>query len=145
MLFVGLGLPVVVGWWLLSVRQADIWLSLLGLVAMPLIFWSAALYLKIGPCDVGDCMTASEHSRLVLSLPGFALLLVAFGLLAVRQSILAAASLIAGLVVCGIGVTRTDNTITIALVILAVGAAGYMYFLYADRPGRAVPDFPPAS
>jgi hypothetical protein len=145
MMFVGLILPVFVGGWLIGKRRANVVLSLLGLIALPLVLWSASLYLKIGPCGVPDCMTSSEHSRLVLSIPGIVLLVGSYALLATKRDTAGVAALVLGFVLCAIGVAKTDKTITITLVILAVAAIGYVAYGYANREESQVPDYPPAA
>jgi hypothetical protein len=143
MLFIGLLLPVPVGMWLIGKRSANVVLTLLGLISLPLLVWSSSLALKIGPCKVDGCMSSSEHSRLVLSLPALALVLIAFGLLAYHQVLPGAAALIVGLILGAISVTKTDTTVEISYAILAGFVALYVvYMSYGDEASR-VPDFPP--
>jgi hypothetical protein len=146
MLFVGLLLPVPIGLWLIGKRHANVPLSLIGLVSLPLLIWAASLAAKIGPCDTGGadpCMSSSEHSRLLFSLPALALLLVAFGLLAFWRLVPAAAAMIVGLILAAISVTKTDTPIAITFAVLAAGAAAYLVSVYAGRETSQVPDYPP--
>ena len=145
MFFVGLVLPVPVGMYLIGKRRANVWLTLLGLVALPLVLWSASLYLKIGPCGTPDCMSNSEHSRLVLSVPGIVLLVGGYALLAFRQTYAGGAALALSFVLTGVGVAKTDRTITVTLFILAAAAIGYLIFLYTNREDMVVPDYPPSA
>ena len=145
MFLVGLVLPVPVGMFLIGKRRANIWLTLLGLVALPLVLWSASLYLKIGPCGTPDCMTNSEHSRLVLSVPGIVLLVGGYALLAIKQTYAGGVSLILSFLLTGVGVAKTDSTITVTFAILAAAAAGYLIHLYINRVDTTVPDYPPAA
>lgn len=143
MFLIGLALPVPVGMFLIGKRRGNLLLTLLGLVALPLVLWSASLYLKIGPCGVPDCMSSSEHSRLVLSVPGIVLLVAGYVLLAIRRTYAAGVALVLSFLLTGIGVAKTDSTITVTFAILAAGAAGYLIYLYVNRVETRVPDYPP--
>jgi hypothetical protein len=143
MFLIGLALPVPIGMFLIGKRRSNLALTLLSLVALPLVLWSASLYLKIGPCGVPDCLTSSEHSQLVLSVPGIVLLVAGYVLLAIRQTWAAGAALILSFVLTAVGVAKTDRTITVTLFILAGTAIGYLAFLYANRVDTTVPDYPP--
>jgi hypothetical protein len=145
MFLIGLALPVPIGMFLIGKRRANLLLTLLGLVALPLVLWSASLYLKIGPCGVPDCMSSNEHSQLVLSVPGLVLLVAGYVLLAIRQTWAAGAALILSFVLTAIGVAKTDKTVTVSLCLLAVTAIGYLVYLYANRVDTTVPDYPPAA
>jgi hypothetical protein len=145
MLVVGLALPPLIGWWLLTRWRADVPLTLIGLVSLPMLVWGGALGAKIGPCDVPDCMTSSEHRGLVLVLVALAILLVAFALLAAQQLVAGGLVLAAAEVVAAIGVKRVDTTMFVALLVLAALACGYLLLRYVRARAEArVPDFPPA-
>jgi len=88
-------------------------------------------------------MTSSEHSQLVLSVPGIVLLVGGYVLLAIRQTWAAGAALILSFVLTAIGVAKTDRTVTVTLCFLAAGAIGYLIYLYANRVDTTVPDYPP--
>jgi hypothetical protein len=143
MFLIGLALPVPIGMFLIGKRRANLLLTLLGLVALPLVLWSASLYLKIGPCGVPDCMSSSEHSQLVLSVPGLVLLVAGYVLLAIRRTWAAGAALILSFLLTAIGVAKTDRTVTVSLCLLAATAIGYLVYLYANRVDTTVPDYPP--
>jgi hypothetical protein len=143
MFLLGLALPVPIGAFLIGKRRANLPLTLLGLIALPLVLWSASLYLKIGPCGVPDCMTSSEHSQLVLSVPGLVFLVGGYVLLAVRQTWAAGAALILSFILTALGVAKTDRTVTVTLFILAAAGIGYMINLYMNREDMTVPDYPP--
>jgi hypothetical protein len=143
MFLIGLALPVPIGMFLIGKRRANLVLTLLGLVALPLVLWSASLYLKIGPCGVPDCMSSSEHSQLVLSVPGLVLLVAGYVLLAIRRTWAAGAALILSFLLTAIGVAKTDRTVTVSLCLLAATAIGYLVYLYANRVDTTVPDYPP--
>ena len=143
MFLIGLALPVPIGMFLIGKRRSNLALTLLSLVALPLELWAASLYLKIGPCGVPDCMSPSEHSRLVLSVPGIVLLGAGYVLLAMRQTWAAGAALILSFVLTAVGVAKTDRTVTVTLGILAAASIGYLIYLYANRVDTTVPDYPP--
>lgn len=143
MFLLGLALPVPVGMFLIGKRRANLPLTLLGLVALPLVLWSASLYLEIGPCGVPDCMSSTEHSRLVLAVPGLVLLVAGYVLLAIRQTWAAAASLILSFLLTGIGVAKTDRTVAVTLFILTAAGIGYLVHMYTSRADMTVPDYPP--
>lgn len=144
MLFVGLALPVPIGAWLIRGRRADLLLSLIGLASLPVLVWAGSLGAKIGPCEVGTCMSSSQHSHLVFALVALAVLLVSFGLLAVKQTRAGGAALVVSQLVGAFSVTTTDTASTVMLVIFALAAAGYLVAGYiAEREARRVPDFPP--
>jgi hypothetical protein len=143
MFLIGLALPVPVGMFLIGKRRSNLALTLLSLVALPLVLWSASLYLKIGPCGVPDCMSSSEHSRLVLAVPGLVLLVAGYVLLAMRQTWAAGVVLILSYVLTAVGVAKTDRTVTVTLSILAGAAIAYLAYLYANRVDTTVPDYPP--
>src|SRR3954464_4113816 len=108
MLFVGLLLPLPIGAWLIRGRRADLPLSLIGLASLPVLVWAGSLGAKIGPCDVPGCMSSDQHSHLVFSLVALGLLLVSFGLLAVKQTRAGGAVLVLSLLVAAFSMTRTD-------------------------------------
>jgi hypothetical protein len=142
--FIGLGLPVAIGWWLLVRRRADAPLSLLGLISLPILVWAAAIGAKIGPCKVGNCVSSTQHDRLVFAIVALALLVVAFGLLAYHQQLAGGSALVLAEVVGAIGVQKIDTTELITL--LVIGAAALAYLLLVNARARAesrVPDFPP--
>ena len=145
MLFVGLLLPILAGWWLISQRRADVVLTLLGLASIPLIVWAASLGAKIGPCNVGSCMSSGQHSRYVFALPGLAVLAGALGLLAVRQALPAALALIVAQILAAIAMTRSDTAALVMFVIFILAELGYIAYIYAGRAASQVPDYPPTA
>jgi hypothetical protein len=146
MLFIGLLLPVLLGYWLLRYRRADVPLTLIGLVAVPTLIWAGSLGAKIGPCDVGDCMTSKQHSHLVIALVALGILAVAVALLAMHQELAAGLTLVVADVVGAFSMTRTDTPTVVMLLILAAMAAGYLLYRYlASRPMPGVPDYPPSA
>jgi hypothetical protein len=146
MLFVGLLAPVLIGWWLLGKRRGNALLSLLGLAGFPLIVWGASLGAKVGPCDVPDCMTSTQHSQLVFSIVSLVIVLAAFGLLAWHRATAGGIVLIVGLAVGAYSLAKTDLAGLITLLALAAGAAAYLLIVYfTDREAKRVPDFPPVA
>lgn len=144
MFFVGLVLPPLIGWYLIGRRHADLPLTLLGLASVPMIVWGASLGAKIGPCKVGDCMSSSEHSRLVLVIVALGLLAVAFVLLGLRQQFPGGGMVVVAEAVGAIGVQRVDTTALVALFIVGAAALLYLVLTYAaQRESARVPDFPP--
>ena len=144
MLFVGLLLPLAIGAWLIRARRADLLLSLIGLASLPVLVWAGSLGAKLGPCKVGNCMSSGQHSHLVIALVALGILLVSFGLLAVKQTRAGGAALVVALLVGAFSMTRTDTAAAVMLVIFALAAAGYLLAAYiAERDARRVPDFPP--
>lgn len=146
MLVVGLVLPLLIGWWLVTRRRADLPLTLIGLASLPMLVWGGALGAKIGPCGVPDCMTSAQHSRLVFMLVAVGILLVAFALLAAQQLVAGGLVMVAAEVVAALGVKRVDTTAFVGLLILAGAAAGYLLLRYLRARAEArVPDFPTAA
>ena len=144
MLFVGLVLPLAIGAWLIRGRRADLLLSLIGLASLPVLVWAGSLGAKLGPCKVGNCMSSGQHSHFVIALVALGILLVSFGLLAVKQTRAGGAALVVALLVGAFSMTRTDTAAAVMLVIFALAAAGYLLAAYiAERDARRVPDFPP--
>ena len=143
MFLVGLALPVPIGMFLIAKRRANLPLTLLSLGSLPLVLWSASLYLKIGPCGVPDCMTPTQHSQLVLAVPGIVLLVAGYVLLAIRQTWAAGVSLTLSFLLTGIGVAKTDKTVAVTLFILTGAAGAYLVHMYTNRADMTVPDYPP--
>jgi hypothetical protein len=144
MLFVGLLLPLPIGAWLIRARGADLFLSLIGLASLPVLVWGGSLGAKIGPCDVPSCMSSGQHSHLVISLVALGILLVSFGLLAVKQTRAGGAVLVLSLLVAAFSMTRTDAVASVMFLIFALAAGGYLLATYlAERDATRVPDFPP--
>jgi hypothetical protein len=144
LLFAGLLVPLAIGAWLIRSRGADLLLSLLGLASVPVLVWAGSLGAKIGPCKVGNCMSSGQHSHLVIGLVALGILLVSFGLLAVKQTRAGGAVLVVSQLVGAFSMTRTDTAAAVMLLIFALAAAGYMLATYlAEREARRVPDFPP--
>lgn len=144
LLFVGLVLPLAIGAWLIRGRGADLLLSLIGLASVPVLVWSGSLGAKLGPCKVGNCMSSGQHSHLVIALVALGILLVSFGLLAVKQTRAGGAALVVSQLVGAFSMTRTDTAAAVMLVLFALAAAGYLLTTYlAEREARRVPDFPP--
>jgi ABC-type Na+ efflux pump permease subunit len=142
--FIGLLAPVLIGWWLIGKRRANPLLSLLGLASLSVLVWAAALGAKIGSCKVGSCISTTQHNRLVFAIVALAILLVAFGLLAVGRMMLGGAALVVALLVGAYGNTTTDAVAAIMLLVFALGAAAYVLVQYlVAREERRVPDFPP--
>jgi hypothetical protein len=146
MLFVGLALPVLVGWWLIGKAHADLPLSLIGLTSLPLLVWGSSLGAKIGPCDVPTCMSSTQHSHFVISI--VALVIVAVGFVALTR----APRMIGGLVIAvgqfvgAYSMLTTDTASAITFIILGVAALGYLYVQYRlEHEADRVPDFPPAA
>jgi hypothetical protein len=145
MLLVGLLLPPLVGWWLIGRRRADVPLSLLGLASLPLLVWAGAIAANVGPCDVGACVSSSQHSRLVLALVALAIVAVAFGLLGTGRLLAGGAALAVAEVVGAIAIKPIDTTSFVALLLIAAAALGYLVVAYTGRREVAkVPDYPPA-
>jgi hypothetical protein len=128
MLFVGILLPVLGAWWLLGRVHADLALSLIGL-----------------PCKVGDCMSSTQHSHLVIAIVAFVLVLVSFVLLSMSRQLLGGAVLIVSQLVGAYSMLKTDTAAAVMLLVFAALAAVYVaYRLAAQRDETRVPDFPPA-
>lgn len=146
MLFVGLFAPVLIGWWLIGKRRANTLLSLLGLAGLPVIIWGASLGAKVGPCDVPDCMSSTQHSHLVVAIVSLVLVLGSFGLLAIGRSMLGGVLLTVALLVGAYSMASTDLAALIMLVAFAFGAAAYVFIVWwTDREAQRVPDFPPVA
>jgi len=145
MLFIGLLVPIPAGYLLIKWRRADVPLTLIGLTSLPLLIWGASLGAKIGPCDVPECMSKTEHSHLVISIVALAILVIAFVLLALRQFWPGGIVLVIAELVGAYSMIKTDTPITVTLIILAAAAAGYLLARYlAIREAARVPDYPPA-
>jgi hypothetical protein len=146
MLFVGLALPVLVGWLVLGKAHADVPLSLIGLTSLPLLVWGSSLGAKIGPCDVPTCMTSTQHSHFVISI--VALVIVAVGFVALTRAPRVVGGLIIALgqFVGAYSMLTTDTASAITFIILGVAALGYLYVQYRlEHEADRVPDFPPAT
>jgi hypothetical protein len=144
MLFVGFLLPLPIGVWLIRKRRADLFLSLLGLASLPVVIWGASLGAKIGPCDVGTCMSHTQHSHLVISIVAFVILLAAFVLLGMHQKMIGGGVLAVAELVSAYSFLKTDTAAAVMHVIFALSAGGYVLGNYlADRDAKRVPDFPP--
>jgi hypothetical protein len=144
--FVGLLLPLPVGYWLIRVRRADLPLALLGLASVPVLVWGASLGAKIGPCDVPSCMSHTQHSHLVWSIVSLGILAAAFVVLGLHQKMIGGGVLAVALLVGAYSMLKTDTAAAILLVIFALSAALYVLGNYlADREDKRVPDFPPAT
>ncbi|HET8672048.1 MAG TPA: hypothetical protein VFL87_00305 [Thermoleophilaceae bacterium] len=142
--FVGLVLAPVIGWFLIVKRRADLLLTLLGVASIPPLIWGASLGAKIGSCGVPDCMSSAEHSRLVLSIPALALLLVALGLLAAGKLFAGGGVLVVAEALGGFSTQRTDSAVMVAMFVLGAAALVYLAVLYfAQRDELRVPDYPP--
>jgi hypothetical protein len=146
MLFVGLFVPVLIGWWLLGKRHANTLLSLLGLAALPMIVWGASLGAKVGPCGVPDCMSSTQHSHLVVAIVSLVLVLGSFALLAIGRSMLGGLLLTVALIVGAYSMASTDLAGLIMLLVFALGAAAYVSIVWwTDRDAGRVPDYPPVT
>jgi hypothetical protein len=146
MLFVGLALPVLVGWVLIGKAHADLPLSLLGLTSLPLLVWGSSLGAKIGPCSVPTCMSSTQHSHFVISIVAFVIVLVGFVALAMGRRVLGGLILAAGQFVGAYSMLKTDTASAITFVILGLAALGYLYVQYRlEHEAQRVPDFPPAT
>ncbi len=142
--FVGLVVAPLAGWFLIVKRRADLLLTLLGAASIPPLVWGASLGAEIGPCGVPDCMGSAEHSRLVLSIPALALVLVALGLLAAGRLFAGGGVLVVGEALGGFSTQRTDTAVLVALFLLGAGALVYLAILYfGQRDELRVPDYPP--
>jgi ABC-type Na+ efflux pump permease subunit len=142
--FIGLVAPVPIGWWLIGKRRANALLSLLGLASLSVIVWAAALGAKVSSCKVGSCISSSQHNRLVIAIVALAILLVAYGLLAVGRTMLGGGTLAVALLVGAFGNTKTDTAAAIMLLVFAIGAAIYVLVQHVvARDEQRVPDFPP--
>jgi hypothetical protein len=146
MLFIGLLVPIPVGYLLIGRRRADVPLSLIGLTSLPLLVWGASLGASIGPCSVPSCVSHTEHSRLVVSIAALGILLIAFVLLGLRRFWPGGIVLVAAELVGAYSMIKTDTAIVITLLILAGLAAGYLIYRSMDELEESrVPDFPPSS
>ena len=144
MFFIGLIVPLPIGYLLIRKLHGDLPLSLLGLASLPVLFWGGSLGAKIGPCDVGDCMSSGQHSHLVISLIALGILVVSYVVLAYGQMVAGGIVLVVAQLVGAFGMTRTDTAAAVMLLILAAAAAGYLIFTYlAAREAKRVPDYPP--
>ena len=146
MLFVGLALPVLVGWLVIGKAHADLPLSLIGLISLPLLWWGSSLGAKIGPCEVPTCMTSNQHSHFVISI--VALVIVAVGFVALTR----APRIVGGLIIAlgqfvgAYSMRPTDTASAITFIILGLSALGYLYVQYRlEHEADRVPDFPPAT
>jgi hypothetical protein len=147
MLFVGLALPLVVGWWALGKTKADRALVLLGLVSLPLLVWAASLGLKIGPCDVPECMSSTQHSHYIFSIIGLVVVLAGFVVLSREQRVAGGILVVIGQLLGAYSMIHTDTASLITFLILAAAAGGYLYVRYrlAHEADSRVPDFPPTA
>lgn len=146
MLFVGLALPVLIGWWLLGRTPADRALTLIGLVSLPLLVWGASLGAKIGPCEVPACMTSTQHSHLVISIVALVIALVAFVALSMGRRVVGGLILALAQLVGTYSMLKTDVAAAITFLLLGVAAVAYLYVHYRlEHEADYVPDYPPAS
>jgi hypothetical protein len=146
MLFVGLFLPIPVGYLVIGWRHADVPLSLFGLTSLPLLVWGASLGASIGPCGVPSCVSHTEHSRLVISIAALVILVVAFVLLGLQRFWPGGIVLVVAELVGAYSMIKTDTAIVITLLILAGSAVGYLIYRSMDELEESrVPDFPPSS
>jgi hypothetical protein len=146
MLFVGMLVPLPLAWYLIAKARADLLLSLLGLISLPLLIWGASLGAKIGPCEVGDCMSSTQHSHLVVAIAALVILAVAFFLLARHMVYPGGIALVVAELVGVYSMLKTDAAAAFTFAILAAGAAAYLGARYsAAREAARVPDFPPAA
>ncbi len=144
MLFIGLIAPVVIGWWLIGKRRANMLLSLIGLAALPILVWGASLGAQIGSCGVPDCMSSTQHSQLVITIVSLVLVLASFGLLAVHRAMLGGVLLAVALAVGAYSMAATDVAALVMLIVFAVASAAYVFFVWwSQRVAARVPDFPP--
>jgi hypothetical protein len=146
MLFVGLALPILVGFVVIGKTKADRPLTLIGLVSLPLLVWGASLGLKIGPCDVPQCMSSTQHSHYVFAIAGLVVLAGAFYVLTRGQQMIGGLIVAVAQLLGAYAMLKTDTASAITFLILCAAALGYVYVEYrlaheADR----VPDFPPAA
>jgi hypothetical protein len=147
MLFVGFLVPVPIAWWLIAKTRADIPLTLIGLTSLPLLVWSASLGAKVGPCDVPDCISSTQHSHLVVSIAGLVVVLAAFVVLSTGRRMAGGLLLTAGQLVGAYSMLKTDRASAITFLILGLAAASYLFVQYrlAHEARGVVPDFPPAA
>ena len=146
MFFVGLLLPLPIGLFLIRIRHADLPLSLLGLASVPVLTWGAALGLKIGPCEVGPCMSHTQHTHLVIAIVAFGLLIAAFAVLAFVGKTAGGGLLIVAQLVGAYSMIKTDTAAAVMLLLFAIAAAGYLITGYmAARETQRVPDYPPVA
>lgn len=146
MFFVGLFAPVLIGGWLIGKRHANTLLSLLGLAALPTIIWGASLGAKVGPCDVPDCMSSTQHSHLVVAIVSLVLVLASFALLVLGRDLLGGVLLTVALLVGAYSMATTDLAALIMLLVFAAGAAAYVFIVWwTDREAARVPDYPPTA
>lgn len=145
MLFVGMLVPVLAGWFLIARRHADLALSLLGLTALPVLIWAASLGAEIGPCSVSNgCLTSTQHNQLVVGIVALVILLAGLVLLALAHKLFGGIVLTLSLVVGAYSLLRTDLAGAIMLFFFAVLGAGYVSFRWASgREASRIPDFPP--
>jgi hypothetical protein len=145
MLFVGILLPVLGAWWLLGRVHADLALSLIGLTSLPALVWASSLGAKIGPCKVGDCMSSTQHSHLVIAIVAFVLVLVSFALLSMSRPLIGGVVLIVSQLVGAYSMLKTDTAALAMLLVFAALATVYVAIRFTtQRQAGRVPDFPPA-
>jgi hypothetical protein len=146
MLFVGILVPVLAGWWLISRVHADLALSLLGLASLPVLVWGSSLGAEIGPCNVSSgCMTSTQHDHLVISIVALVILIGAFVLLSLARKLWGGLALTLALLVGAYSMLTTDLVAAIMLLLFAVLSAAYVsYRTAAERETPRVPDYPPA-
>jgi len=146
MFFVGLVLPVPIAFFLIRIRRADLPLSLIGLASLPVLTWGAALGLKIGPCEVGPCMSHTQHTHLVIAIVAFGLLIAAFAVLAFVGKVAGGGVLIVSQLVGAYSMLKTDTAAAVMLLLFAAAAAGYLIAGFmAAREAQRVPDYPPVA
>jgi hypothetical protein len=142
--FVGVVVAPLLGWFVIVKRHGDLLLTLIAAATIPPLVWGASLGAKIGDCGVPDCMSSAEHSRLVLSIPALALLLIALALLATGRLFAGGGVLVVAEALGGFSTQRTDSAVMVALFLLGAGALAYLAILYfGQRDELRVPDYPP--
>jgi hypothetical protein len=146
MLFVGLLLPIPVGYFLIGKRRASVPLTLFGLISLPLLVWGASIGVGIGPCSVPSCISHTQHSHLVITVVALVILVVAFVLLGLRYFWPGGVVLVVAELVGAYSMTKVDTPITITLIILAGLAIAYLIYRYMEElPESRVPDYPPTA
>lgn len=145
--FLGLVIPLPIGYWLLRTRRADVPLSLVGLATLPVIFWGASLGAKIGPCGVPDCMSHTQHSHLVVAIAALVILAGAFVVLGMHRKMIGGAVLIVAELVAAYSMLKTDLAAAVMLVIFAASCGIYVggNYLVEREDKRGIPDFPPVA
>jgi hypothetical protein len=143
--FIGLVIPVPIGYWLLRKRRADVPLSLVGLATLPVIFWGASLGAKIGPCGVPDCMSHTQHNHLVWSIASLVILGAAFVVLAMHRKMIGGCVMIVGELVGAYSMLKTDVAAAVMILIFAASIGIYVggNYLVEREEKRGIPDFPP--